>query len=103
MFFEWQCCPSDSVVRVAVLFEWQCSSSGSVVPVTLDDGAVAVLGNDASPEGVSVAFPSVSVVIPALNEERNIPHVFERIPADVHQVVLVDGRSVDGSRRRRAT
>ena len=39
--------------------------------------------------------PSVSVVVPALNEERNIPHVFERIPEDVHQVVLVDGRSVD--------
>jgi glycosyltransferase involved in cell wall biosynthesis len=42
-----------------------------------------------------VAFPSVSVVIPTLNEERNLPHVFERIPEDVHQVVLVDGRSVD--------
>jgi len=42
-----------------------------------------------------VGFPSVSVVVPALNEERNIPHVFERIPEDVHQVVLVDGRSVD--------
>ena len=41
--------------------------------------------------GVSVVFPSVSVVIPALNEARNIPHVFERIPEDVHQVVLVDG------------
>ena len=39
--------------------------------------------------------PSVSVVVPALNEERNIPHVFERIPKDVHQVVLVDGHSVD--------
>jgi glycosyltransferase involved in cell wall biosynthesis len=44
---------------------------------------------------VAVVFPSVSVVIPALNEGRNIPHVFERIPEDVHQVVLVDGRSVD--------
>ena len=42
-----------------------------------------------------MVFPSVSVVIPALNEERNIPHVFERIPADIHQVVLVDGHSVD--------
>ena len=42
-----------------------------------------------------MVFPSVSVVIPALNEERNIPHVFERIPEDIHQVVLVDGRSVD--------
>ena len=39
--------------------------------------------------------PLVSVVVPALNEERNIPHVFERIPGDVHQVVLVDGHSVD--------
>jgi glycosyltransferase involved in cell wall biosynthesis len=39
--------------------------------------------------------PSVSVVIPALNEARNIPHVFARIPADVYEVVLVDGLSVD--------
>jgi glycosyltransferase involved in cell wall biosynthesis len=42
-----------------------------------------------------VVLPSVSVVIPTLNEERNIPHVFERIPADIHQVVVVDGRSTD--------
>ena len=42
-----------------------------------------------------MVFPSVSVVIPTLNEERNIPHVFERIPENVHQVVLVDGRSID--------
>jgi glycosyltransferase involved in cell wall biosynthesis len=42
-------------------------------------------------------LPTVSIVIPALNEERNIPHVFERIPEDVHQVVLVDGRSVDNT------
>ena len=38
---------------------------------------------------------SVSVVVPALNEARNIPHVFSRIPADVHEVVLVDGLSID--------
>src|SRR5690242_8727679 len=41
--------------------------------------------------------PSVSVVVPALNEARNIPHVFARIPADIHEVVLVDGFSVDGT------
>jgi glycosyltransferase involved in cell wall biosynthesis len=40
-------------------------------------------------------LPTVSVVIPALNEERNIPHVFERIPESTHQVILVDGRSAD--------
>jgi glycosyltransferase involved in cell wall biosynthesis len=39
--------------------------------------------------------PSVSVVIPALNEARNIPHVFAQIPDDVHEVILVDGFSVD--------
>jgi glycosyltransferase involved in cell wall biosynthesis len=39
--------------------------------------------------------PSVSVVVPALNEARNIPHVFAEIPADVHEVVLVDGFSED--------
>jgi glycosyltransferase involved in cell wall biosynthesis len=42
-------------------------------------------------------MPSVSVVVPALNEARNIPHVFSQIPADVHEVVLVDGFSVDST------
>ena len=42
-------------------------------------------------------MPSVSVVVPALNEARNIPHVFSQIPADVHEVILVDGYSVDGT------
>src|ERR1039458_4690201 len=44
-----------------------------------------------------MVLPSVSVVVPALNEARNIPHVFERIPPDVHEVILVDGFSVDGT------
>jgi glycosyltransferase involved in cell wall biosynthesis len=42
-------------------------------------------------------LPSVSVVVPALNEARNVPHVFSRMPPDVHEVVLVDGFSVDGT------
>ena len=42
-------------------------------------------------------LPSVSVVVPALNEAQNIPYVFARIPEDVHEVVLVDGYSVDGT------
>jgi glycosyltransferase involved in cell wall biosynthesis len=41
--------------------------------------------------------PRVSIVIPALNEERNIPHVFAGIPEDTHEVILVDGRSVDNT------
>jgi glycosyltransferase involved in cell wall biosynthesis len=42
-----------------------------------------------------MAWPTVSVVVPALNEERNLPYVFGRIPVDVNEVILVDGGSVD--------
>jgi glycosyltransferase involved in cell wall biosynthesis len=41
------------------------------------------------------AIPRVSVVIPTLNEARNLPHVFAGLPADLHQVIIVDGHSVD--------
>jgi glycosyltransferase involved in cell wall biosynthesis len=44
-------------------------------------------------------LPTVSIVIPTLNEARNIPYVFARIPEDIHQVILVDGRSVDNTVR----
>src|SRR5919202_6678322 len=37
----------------------------------------------------------VSVVIPALDEAENLPHVLPRIPKWVHEVLLVDGRSTD--------
>lgn len=42
-------------------------------------------------------FPAVSVVIPAINEARNIPHVLARLPASLHEVVLADGDSADGT------
>lgn len=38
---------------------------------------------------------TVSVVIPTLNEEKNIAWVLERMPAIVDEVVLVDGHSSD--------
>jgi glycosyltransferase involved in cell wall biosynthesis len=41
--------------------------------------------------------PTVSVVIPALNEAANIPHVLATIPQWVHEIVLVDGHSTDGT------
>jgi glycosyltransferase involved in cell wall biosynthesis len=43
------------------------------------------------------APPRVSVVIPTYNEAKNLPHVFSRLPAGLHEVVVVDGRSVDGT------
>jgi glycosyltransferase involved in cell wall biosynthesis len=42
-----------------------------------------------------MSAPRVSVVVPALNEARNLPYVFTRMPLDVHEVILVDGNSVD--------
>lgn len=39
----------------------------------------------------------VSVVIPALNEAKNLPHVFERMPPEVFEVIMVDGSSTDGT------
>ena len=33
----------------------------------------------------------VSVVIPALNEEKNLPHVASVMPSDIDEVVLVGG------------
>jgi glycosyltransferase involved in cell wall biosynthesis len=41
----------------------------------------------------------VSVVIPTLNEARNLPHVFASLPPDIYEVVLVDGHSVDDTVR----
>ena len=46
---------------------------------------------------VDVPWPRVSVVVPAMNEARNLPHVFALIPRTVHEVILVDGHSVDGT------
>lgn len=40
---------------------------------------------------------SVTVVVPARNEARNISWVLERMPVEVDEVVLVDGSSSDGT------
>ncbi len=42
---------------------------------------------------------TVSLVIPAHNEARNIPWVFEQIPRCVDEVILVDGDSDDATLR----
>ena len=39
----------------------------------------------------------VSVIVPAMNEAANLPSVFAAIPPWVDEVVLVDGRSTDGT------
>jgi glycosyltransferase involved in cell wall biosynthesis len=37
------------------------------------------------------------VVIPALNEERNLPYLASRMPADIDEIVFVNGCSVDNT------
>jgi glycosyltransferase involved in cell wall biosynthesis len=42
-------------------------------------------------------LPRVSVVIPTLNEAENLPHVFAELPPGLHEVIVVDGFSTDGT------
>ncbi|MET3804362.1 glycosyltransferase involved in cell wall biosynthesis [Nakamurella sp. UYEF19] len=41
--------------------------------------------------------PTVSVVVPARNEEKNIPFVLDGLPEGIDEVILVDGNSKDGT------
>lgn len=50
---------------------------------------------DADPTRRRTTQPQVSVVIPTCNEARNLPRLLARIPRDVHEVIIVDGHSVD--------
>jgi glycosyltransferase involved in cell wall biosynthesis len=42
-------------------------------------------------------YPRISVVIPALNEAKNLQYVLPYFPPIVDEVILVDGRSTDGT------
>jgi glycosyltransferase involved in cell wall biosynthesis len=44
---------------------------------------------------IGTVEPTVSVVIPAKNEARNLPHVLAGLPEGIHEVILVDGDSSD--------
>ena len=54
------------------------------------EGAVA----EATRPGAEAAEPSVSIVIPAKNEARNLPNVLQKLPQDC-ELILVDGNSTD--------
>jgi glycosyltransferase involved in cell wall biosynthesis len=65
--------PSDAAPDLA-------RSSSDVVPALAD---------------LNLPWPKVTVVIPTLNEARNLPHVFAKLPQGLHEVIVVDGNSVD--------
>jgi glycosyltransferase involved in cell wall biosynthesis len=43
------------------------------------------------------AHPSVSVIIPTVNEAANLPDVLSRIPRWIDEVIIVDSQSTDGT------
>jgi glycosyltransferase involved in cell wall biosynthesis len=43
----------------------------------------------------TVPYLRITVLVPAMNEEKNLPHVLPMIPLTVDQVMLVDGLSTD--------
>jgi glycosyltransferase involved in cell wall biosynthesis len=67
------------------------SVSATVTAPTLRPGPSLALAEAPDPH------PTLSVVIPTLNEERNIAWVLRRLPAIVDEVILVDGRSTDNT------
>jgi glycosyltransferase involved in cell wall biosynthesis len=71
----------------------------ATAPATIDLVALeAARARGAEPSGVVLGIrdtPRISVVIPTLNEAANLPHVFQHLPADLFEVLLVDGGSVD--------
>lgn len=66
--------------------------------------AAALVAASLEPEvdnGTALTRPALlstataSVIIPTLNEERNVAWVLARLPAGLHEVIIVDGGSVD--------
>jgi glycosyltransferase involved in cell wall biosynthesis len=41
--------------------------------------------------------PRVTVVVPTYNEAANLPTVFEALPDDIWELLVVDGWSTDGT------
>ena len=75
--------------------------SGSPPLRVLRGDVVGEQDGDHRPDGsirraaVGLGRPRVSVVIAALNEEKNLPYVLARLPDGLHEVVFVDGHSTD--------
>lgn len=78
---------------------WEASAEAARVKPAADAAFNGVSSRSAAPDAPSDqgGFPRVSVVIPAMNEAENLPHVLATLPVGIHELVLVDGNSVDGT------
>ncbi len=64
--------------------------------VSVHDYASSVIDDQTKPYGIS--RPTVSVIIPTLNEAQNLPLVIPYLPMNwIDEVILVDGHSIDNS------
>ena len=84
-------------------FNGATSEDAAVLPINApvgDDVVVDLTGSEPAvsvrPHLTVVHAPTVTVVVPTLNEAKNLPHVFAELSKqDIHEVVLVDGYSTD--------
>ena len=76
----------------------QALAADQVVGQT-DGGAPDMTAAPRSPISAAAEahHPSISVIIPALNEAANLPYVLPALPAIASEVVLIDGHSTDGT------
>ncbi len=80
------------------------TAQGRLRNLSLDDIEIEVVqdplhgidGIHMAPDPI-LSLVTVSVVLPTLNEADNLPHVFERMPSEIFEVILVDGNSTDGT------
>jgi hypothetical protein len=90
--------PVSMLPRPLDLLEAPAATPSKVGGVALIDvEALAARGSVpyAGPDRRRTRQTKVSVVVPAMNEERNIGQVLKRLPDDLHEVILVDGNSKD--------
>ncbi|HWU11077.1 MAG TPA: glycosyltransferase family 2 protein [Streptomyces sp.] len=71
----------------------------SIRPATEETGTARIQSQYRPISSHLAIAPPVSVVIPAMNEAENLPHVFRTLPDWIHEVVLVDGNSTDDTVR----
>jgi glycosyltransferase involved in cell wall biosynthesis len=61
------------------------------------DGTLASLDWSWPERRLDPGWPRVSLIVPTLNEAKNLPHVFAELPGGLHEVIVVDGFSTDGT------
>ena len=72
----------------------------AVAPHPLEVGSTSpgsVVREAGSTSDALLSLVQVSVVIPTLNEAVNLPYVLERLPKQIAELIIVDGKSVDGT------